>query len=49
MTFPGPICECCTRSWDERLGYCEDCAKDAESAARSSIPNGPGLLEDNFS
>jgi predicted amidophosphoribosyltransferase len=47
MIEPGPICERCTRTWDERLGYCEQCAH--EMAQERNIPNGGGLLEDNFS
>ena len=26
MMDHGPICSLCTRDWDERLGYCENCA-----------------------
>lgn len=45
-----PICSVCTRDWDERLGYCEACARqDEESAAKRNIPASSGLLEDNFS
>lgn len=49
-----PICSVCTRDWDERLGYCEDCASrqdeaDAAMRAKRNIPATAGMLEDNFS
>lgn len=47
MIDPGPICSMCTRDWDERLGYCEHCARTAEDLRSNA--NTAGLWEDNFS
>lgn len=46
MINPGPVCPICTTDWDERLGYCEHCAKQQDDRSNA---NTPGLWEDNFS
>lgn len=49
VTDSTPICSVCTRDWDERLGYCEACAREDETDTRNNITAQPGMLEDNFS